>query len=203
MRDIKKLTNVVFNENTLGIALSIAAIAGMIVGMLGIDSKYPLNSIGSGFLFGDNVAERLSRSFTEVFTSSLSSYFLMMLLIFLLGLSLWGFAVIPLVVAYKGYGIGFFSGYLTLAYGMKGFAIYALVILLGACISTLAIVISAVQAMRMSFNVFKLASPQSNVNKRLFSSIKRFTLRMSVLMIVLCVCALLDGLMNLLFSKMM
>lgn len=203
MKDIKKITNAIFSENVLGLVLSVAAIAGMVVGMLGIDNKYPLSSIKSGVIFGDNITERLSRTFFEVFTGSLSSYFLMMALIFLLGLSIWGFAAIPVVVVYKGYSIGFFSGYLTLAYGMKGFAIYALVILLGACISTLAVVMAAVQAMKMSLNVLKLASPRSNVNKRLFSSIKRFGMRMSILMIILCGCAILDGLMNLLFSKML
>lgn len=197
MRIKGKLTK----DSIIFILLSFSALAGMISGIIGIDKKQFGLSDGVGIIFGDNIDARLKSSFLQIFTDSLATYFIFMLIIFLLGLSVWGFLIVPFVVAYKGYGIGFLSGYLTLAYGVKGFIFYAVVILLGACASTLAIVAAGEQSVKMSLNMLKLASPHSNVNCRIFSSVRQFITRISLLMLILCASALLDGLMNIIFAN--
>lgn len=193
-----KINKNLFSDKILIAFLSLCAIFGMILGLLGIDKRFSFN-VDFSLKFGiDNM---LSNSFFDVCAKSLSTYFIFMTVIFLLGISVWGFLAVPVVIAYKGYGIGFLSGYLTVVFGLNGFILYAMVILLGAFVSTLAMAIAGAESMKMSFNICKLVSPKSNVNQRMFSSIRRFLTKLAKVLLVLFISAAIDGLMSVLFSR--
>ena len=72
------------------------------------------------FIFQTNFELRCSQGMAAAFVSSFASAALFMLVILLLGLSLWGGFLAAALPFFKGYGYGLSVGYLYGAYGFRG-----------------------------------------------------------------------------------
>lgn len=119
---------------------------------------------GLDVLFNGNLSMRMGQSIVENFITSFTSYFIFVLMSFLLGLSLWGSAVIPFVVMLRGFGTGLSGGYLCARYGVLGFSFNAFVILPGVFVSSIALVLISREAISFSMGM---------ISK--FSTLKFFT----------------------------
>lgn len=105
------------------------------------------------FLFFSSMQCRFHGSVPAVLTASAASSFLFLLACFLLGLSLWGTALIPVVPFFRGFGFGLVSGYLLVTYGLKGVLFQLLVILPGAYLGMMAILYAAKEGSHFSRNL--------------------------------------------------
>ncbi|MBR1752258.1 MAG: hypothetical protein IJ740_15555, partial [Ruminococcus sp.] len=92
------------------------------------------------FLFMTNMPQRLSGGPLGAFCAGFASDFLFLLAAFLMGLSLWGAAVLPLISFFRGFGIGVSAGYLLLNYGFKGIIFYITVLLPGIIIFAMVLI---------------------------------------------------------------
>ena len=115
-------------------------VAGLTVGSIcsGGLSSDTLKNID--FLFATNMPQRLSGGAWGAFCAGFASDFLFLLAAFLMGLSLWGAAALPLVAFFKGFGVGVSAGYLILSFGVKGVLFYISVLLPGIVISGMALI---------------------------------------------------------------
>lgn len=101
-------------------------------------------------LFTTNLPQRLSDGALGAFCASFGSDFLFLFAAFLLGLSLWGAAVIPLVAVFKGFGVGISAGYLISSYGLKGAVFYFTLLLPGIILFCVALV----NQLASSYNIY-------------------------------------------------
>jgi len=111
--------------------------------------------ISLDFLFTTNLESRMTQSFMETFSSCFSSNFVFLLAVFLVGLSPWGMAVTPLIVAFKGFGIGLCAGYLYISFGFQGIGFYMLVLLTGLFIFSVAMLILSKHAISLSLKLMR------------------------------------------------
>ena len=102
------------------------------------------------FILQTNFELRCSQGPASAFVSSFASAAVFMLVILLLGLSLWGGFIAVALPFFKGYGYGLSVGYLYGAYGFKGVLYNLLVILPGTFISSAVIAAGALCALRSS-----------------------------------------------------
>lgn len=147
--DGKKFVQAV-RANRGTVLLALLFLAGMALGAV-----YARNA-GSAvldeldFLFAGNFRARSSGPAYSVFFASFASSFLFLFLCFLCGLSLWGSFFIPLIPAFRGFGLGLTSGYLYAVYGGKGVLFNLVVLLPGAFFCCLSILFAAREGIRFS-----------------------------------------------------
>lgn len=91
-------------------------------------------------LFSTNIAVKQEQTLAQTFINSFCTSFLFLVLLFCFSLSPLGLVLIPPVMFFRGFGYGISSGFLCITYGIKGFIYYILVMLLGAFVSSLALV---------------------------------------------------------------
>lgn len=101
-------------------------------------------------LFTTNLPQRLSDGALGAFCASFGSNFIFLSAAFLLGLSLWGVAAMPIVSAFKGFGVGISAGYLISGYGLKGAVFYFTILLPGIILFSIALV----NQLTSSYNIY-------------------------------------------------
>ncbi|MDR1467262.1 MAG: hypothetical protein LBI55_02410 [Oscillospiraceae bacterium] len=114
-------------------------------------------------IFNTNIQKISSQPFFETFSISLSSSFLFLIIEFLLGLSVWGSIVIPLVLFFKGFGMGFSAGYICMAYGLKGVGFYMLILLPSCFISAFSALLLARESIKFSIHILSQIFPKISV----------------------------------------
>jgi uncharacterized membrane protein SpoIIM required for sporulation len=147
--DVQSMFQVVL-ENPLLTALALLLLVGTISGALfakGADDSV-LQKLD--LLFASDVKARTVQSSGSAFVASLGSSFFFVMVCFLLGMSLWGAFVLPIIPLFRGFGFGLASGYLYAAYGFQGVLFNAVVVLPGAFLSMVAILLAAKEGMLFS-----------------------------------------------------
>lgn len=135
------------------ILLALCFLGGMVLGAIlarSIDQTI-LSKID--FLFVSNFQERAVQPVFSVLTASFSSSFLFLFACFLCGLSVWGVFMVPVILFFRGIGLGMTSGYLYALYGFHGVIFNFLVILPGAFLCCLALLLAAKESMHLSRNI--------------------------------------------------
>lgn len=89
----------------------------------------------------------------KTFIDSFGTSFMFLALLFCLSLSPLGIAGIPLAMFFRGFGYGISSGYLCITYGFKGLIYYIFVLLVGAFISSLALVYASQYCLNFSVSI--------------------------------------------------
>ena len=107
------------------------------------------------FLFSSNIKQRLSQSPLQTFLSSYASCCVFLLSSYFLGCSMWGFALLPVVSFFKGFGIGLTASYLFINYAFNGAIYYVGVMLPGAFLSAVALILLQSDAFRFSIRLLK------------------------------------------------
>ncbi|HEX3017766.1 MAG TPA: stage II sporulation protein M [Caproicibacter sp.] len=178
-------------ENQAMFLLSLILLAGMILG-----SIYARNAGFSAlnrldFLFAGNFKARLSQPFLMVFTASFASSFIFIFACFLCGLSMWGAFFIPIIIAFRGFGLGLTSGYLYSAYSWKGILYNLGVILPGAFVCCFAILLASLEGVRYS-RMLAARSPGSVSG----ITLKSYILRFGAILGLACAAAIIDTLLS-------
>ncbi len=198
--DKYELINLGKNNKVL-IFLIVCIITGMILGSssVGYINMEVLHKLD--FLFLNDFKERLNQSGLDIFVSSFSSLFIYMLFIEMAALSFWGVVAIPLLIVFKGLGLGLAAGYLYLIYGLKGIAFYILILLPGIFISSVGIVLFSVGAFKFSGKFAKKILPASHNNERLWNVFKVHIRKSGYSLILLAFSSVVDMSFMAMFSK--
>lgn len=114
--------------------------AGMIFGAVkaGVADSSLLDKLNS--LFSGNLSVREEQTLARTFINSFGTSFMFLAVCFCLSLSPFGIIAVPMVLFFRGFGYGISSGFLCITYGFKGLVYYIFVMLVGAFISSLALV---------------------------------------------------------------
>lgn len=87
------------------------------------------------------------------FAASFASAFIFMLVMFMSGLSLWGFIVCAAVPFLKGFGYGIAAGYIYGSYGIRGIIYNILIILPGAFICSAIMAAASAESIKNSLSM--------------------------------------------------
>lgn len=147
--DLNKVKREIAGKGVL-LVLTGVLLAGMVCGALSARSADEELLSKMDFLFYSNFQMKAQQAMLSVFAASLTSTFLFLLADFLMGMSIWGAAFLPIVPFFRGLGMGLSSGYLYAAYSWKGVLFHLAVMLPGMVLSSVAILLSAKEGMRFS-----------------------------------------------------
>ncbi len=194
-----KINKVTVRKNLLMIFFCMLLFGGIVFGAVssGNADKELLGRLD--FIFNTNYDIRCTNGFLSAFVASFASAVIFLLIIFLLGLSLWGGIFTVLVPLFKGYGYGLAVGFLYSSYGLKGIFYNLFIILPGAFICSLVIASAAQEALK---NSLKLTScfVKSTVRDDPHIQMKRYMLSMLWYLGLCAVASLIDMLCSLCFS---
>ena len=140
-------------RNKLLFFLGLLLFAGIVFGAVSSRTADALLMKRLDFIFQTNFDLRTEQGWFAAFVSSFASSVIFLLLLLLLGLSLWGGVLTAAVPFFKGYGYGLSVGYLYAAYGLKGIFYNILVILPGMFLSALVLTASAVLSWKNAFRL--------------------------------------------------
>ncbi|HEX2985936.1 MAG TPA: stage II sporulation protein M [Caproiciproducens sp.] len=186
-------------ENRSMVLFSIILICGIIFGTLFARNagEPALNKLD--FIFFSNFKERASQSLVAVFSASFASSFLFILFCFLCGLSMWGMFIIPVIVFFRGFGLGLTSGYIYAYYAWKGVLFNLSVILPGAFVCCIAILLAAREGTKLSKRIAACGtSAQSGTINR--NNIRLYLLRFGAILMIAFLAALIDLLLSASFA---
>lgn len=205
---IKKFKNINKNNqitdflknNKLLIFLSMMLITGIIFGALGI-KFIKLDTVKKlDFLFATDFSERNSQPKVYTFIASFSSSYIFTLLILITSLSFFGSVTIPIIIFFRGVGLGITSGYLYLIYGLKGIAYHILILLPGIFISSVAILLISSYAIKFSIKFASKITPKPTED-RLWPKLTEYFKKCSYLSIILIFSSVVDMIEMILFSN--
>lgn len=186
-------------NNKILILMFICLIAGMVVGSVsaGCINFETLDRLNSVFL--TDFKQRISQSGVEVFVSSLSLYFIFALILELSAFSVWGIVSVPLLLIFKGIGMGLSGGYLYLVYGLKGIAFYILILVPGVFVSSIAFALFGVSAFKSAVAISKKILPKPS-DSALWPYVKSNIKKLGYCTLLLCFSAFLDMAFMMMFS---
>lgn len=179
--------------------LAAVFIAGMIIGALYAKNANLDLLEGLDAIFSSSYHIRISQPAYTTFIASLSSTFLFVLAAFLMGLSVWGPAVVPFLPLIRGLGLGVSTGYLYANFGFQGVLFHLVVMLPGMFLSTIAILVACRESIQFSLRL----SRSGFFDKRsepLKNSFRLYLRRNGVVLIVSVAGAFLDMVMTALFA---
>ncbi len=148
-------------------------------------------------VFTSDFTLRCNQTLLSSFMAGLTANFIFFTSVFLLGLSAWGSLGIPVIIAFKGFGMGITGGYLYSCYSFSGVGFFLLVMLLGYIISTLALVFQGKLAMAFANNLFaRVRGVAYNQDNTFY----KYIVNNSFILIALSVSAMVDAVLNFLFA---
>lgn len=154
-----------------------------------------------GFLFLTNIENRLELSAFDIFSSSFASDFIFIFSAFLLSFTVWGAFALPLLCAFKGFGVGISSAYMFSQYSVTGIGFYILVILPGTVLFLFAFITALKEAFTQSVHLIKVFLPTQS-ESTLLRYTKVYLFRNFAVLILTAFSAIIDMLLWLLFANM-
>lgn len=150
-------------------------------------------------LFLSDFDNRNNQGIIYTFISSFSSNFLFWLEMAFLSTSLFGIILTPLILIFRGVGLGLTAGYLYLIYSFKGVVFYILVLLPGIFISSVCFIFMLINSEKFSIKVTKQfisKSPQQPLRENMIIYIKKS----SFILFALAISSICDMIFMKLFS---
>lgn len=176
-------------------------ILGIVLGSLSLKSASSDTLNALDFLFVTNLENRLSLTAFEVFYASFASDFVFVFAVFLLNFACWGVFVLPLICAFKGFGVGISSAYMFTKFGVTGIGFYILVILPGTVMFLLCFITALKEAFIGSFNLLKAYFPSSR-DGLLHRYVKTYLYRNFVILLFVVLAAIIDMIFWVIFANM-
>lgn len=188
-------------KNKLSMFIWFCLLVSMVLGTVSItyfntELLYKVN-----FLFTNDFKIRATQSWKEIF---LSSFFSLNIFVFsteLCMLSCFGIVLIPLIIIVRGYSLGLSAGYLYLTYKLKGIAFYILILLPGIIMSSIGYSKFAVEAIKFSYNFFKLIFSKHDFEYNFKLNMKQNAKKAGNCLIIMVLASVLDVCFMLLFSN--
>lgn len=173
---------------------------GMIIGALmarNADRDF-LN--GLDFIFVTNFESRAEQTIFMIFAASLTSYFLFFVSTLFIGLSTWGALGVPVLILFKGLGVGLSAGYLYQTYALQGFGFYLLIMLPGVLISSIALIVQGREAFDFSKSIWHMVLRSKKRRPEQEINFVQYLIANSYILIVVAIAALVDSLLSTFFS---
>ena len=167
--------------------------SGMIFGAVkaGMASPELLNKIDSVFSKFMNVGN--SQTPAKTFMNSFTVSLVFMAVLYFSSLSPLGIFFIPTVMFFRGFEYGISSGFLCVNYGLKGLGYYITVILLGAFISSLALVYSSQYCIDFSVSMlFSMFGKGTSDGVNLKIKLGEMTLNCAYMIMIMIFASLID-----------
>ena len=172
---------------------------GVALGAMLCRGTSPLSQSGIALLVDEFQSHRSEQSFWLTFASSFEALFIIFLIMFLSGVSAAGAAVIPLVLLFRGAGLGLVIGYFYAFYSFRGFLYVLVMVLPNAFLSTIVYLVLAKESMRISLRIFHFFRPGA-ASETIWPGFRIYCIRSGLMLIVLCVSALIESIMAVLFG---
>lgn len=185
------------SKNGLFVGLGLCFLIGIILGSNFWDKTSSLANFSNDY-FNDFLTVRLVNSFFKIFINSFLNSMMNLLLIFILGSSMFGVILIPLGLAYKGFTYGCLSACIYSQYLLKGVAFNAVIVLPFSCLLVVALLGLAVEAVKFSFNISKLTMP-SAIAQNLFYTFKQYFIKFIIFSLIILLSSLVDAMICSLF----
>lgn len=148
--NITKLKHKNIKKNIIFIIFFFIFFVGIIIGAVS-ESKADDELLKKlDFVFLTNFNAKCSQNIFSIFISSFASVFIFLIVIFLLGLSVWGGIIVAIIPFFKGYGYGLSVGWLYYTHGFYGIIYNILIILPGAFICSAVIIAASQEAFKNS-----------------------------------------------------
>lgn len=197
----RKVIMSTLSQNKTFVILSVFFLFGIFMGAISSENLDNTATDKITKLFLSNISARESTSILYIFVSSLASSFLFILLAFFMGLSMWGCILAPIVPLLRGFCLGISQTYLYSTYGLKGIGFQLLVLLPGLFMSSLAILLMAREAIRLShnFSSFMLFGKREPFGKK--DDIRTYFLRTGCVLGICVVASVIDIVFNILFLR--
>ncbi len=173
--------------------LIVILFSGMIFGAVkaGMASDEALNRIDE--LFSGFLNLKSNQTPAKTFMNSFTVSFVFMIVMYCSSLSPLGIFFIPAILFFRGFEYGISSGFLCVSYGLKGLAYYITVILLGAFVSSLALMYSAQYCIDFSVSMlFSMFGKGTSDGVGLKPKLGEMTLNCAYMILIIIFSSLLD-----------
>lgn len=179
--------------------MSLAVITGAAIGAVLIQRGYAVYYING--LFEDFISLRQSRGFISVFLNSLGSALLLLISVFISGISAVGVPVSFAALIYKGLGFGMICGYLYAVFGSSGLLFSAVIIIPYAFVSSVALILACRESFGLSIRIFSQLLPEAKYIK-LWGDLKTFCKRYAVILLITVAASFMDALLAKIFISL-
>ena len=181
----------------INVLLAIAICIGMIFGAVCAGRADKSLIDGLDVIFTSDFELRCNQTVLSSFMAGLTANFIFFTAVFLLGLSVWGSVGVPVVIAFKGFGMGLTGGYLYKCYSFSGVGFFLLVMLVGCVASTLALIFQGKIAIGFANSLFaRVRGTAPNEDETFY----RYIINSSFILIALSISAMADAILNFLFA---
>lgn len=187
-------------KNNILILLALCYLVGILLGVFCLKGLSSLEAIAA-YDFDKYCAARISGGFFSIFLKSLFSYIPLALIIFLLGTSIAGVAVVPFAVGYCGFRYGVMAAYLYKTHLLQGIAFNALLVIPCVIFTLFCYVLSAREAIGFSVRLIKLSLPKGQA-ANLYNDFRYYCKRFCLILLLLVCAAIVDAVLSLSFLKL-
>ncbi|MBR7070735.1 MAG: hypothetical protein IKI29_00995, partial [Clostridia bacterium] len=173
--------------------------SAILLGVITYSKSSTVQKVTTQFL-GQFLNQRTKHDFWFVFTRSIGMTMLSMVILFLLGGSLFGTITVPLFFIFCGFWFGAGSSSLYLTYSLKGIAFYAIAILPPSAVFSIGMLIAGRKSIDFSLYIVKLTLPKS-VPIGLYVPFKNYCAQFLAVVFLAVLSAVLDALLSISFLK--
>lgn len=185
--------------NKIFILLCMIFIIGIFIGAFIFEKNTTLVDI-SKKVFENTIKLHKENSWFSVLTASFFKYFIILLLYFLTGTSMFGVAIVPFLAAWQGIAFGNLTSYLYSTYTLKGIAFNAIILVPPAVIFTVCSFFAAKEAIGFSLILAKLSLPKSRP-ANIYIDFKKLCGKFLIFICISLFSAITDLILNSLFLK--
>ncbi|MBO5322149.1 MAG: stage II sporulation protein M [Clostridia bacterium] len=178
-------------QNWRMILLTLFFIVGIVLATVSLDK--------SGYLFErlntlsvNYISLRQGKDFFKIFSNSFLNNAVFLTVIFILGSSINGITLVPLVIGVKGYITGYLIAFIYSTYELKGIALSTLIVIPPAVISIIFLFIFSKFAIGFSLQVICLTLPNTS-SKNLSLHFKQYLKQLLITFIPIIFAAVFDG----------
>lgn len=196
-RKSRGITKFDIRKNAMFLLMCVFLIIGIVIGVICAGNGDKSLTEKLDFLFVTNFENRKTMGAFSLFSASFASGFIFLLVVFLLGISAWGFFALPAVPLFKGFGFGLSTGYMYGAYGFYGVLYNLLIILPGAFIAALVIIVMSKDSFRFSW---ELMMSMRGFKNDISGEFKLYIIRIFWALLILAGSSIADMLLSLIFS---
>lgn len=152
------------------------------------------------FIFATDFESRSKQTIFITFAASMTSSFIFFMSEILSALSAWGAVSLPLILWFKGMGVGISAGYLYKTYGLQGIGFYMLVMLPGVIILTIVLILQARRSLQFSVSVWSRLCKRKTHLRSSEPVLSQFLINSCYMLLGVAIASLTDALTSTFFA---
>lgn len=188
------------NQNRLFIILCVFFVLGISLSVYFTKNNLFVSKF-SNYLFDKAISLHNSGSFIKKFLISFFRYFIILLLYFLSGVSLFGFVLTPFITIWQGIVLGSIIANIYSLYGLTGIAFNAIILIPPCSIFVVSCFFISKYAMNFSLSIAKLTLPKCRPIT-LYNSFRGYCVKFLIVVSIVVFISLIEIILNTLFLKM-